>query len=163
VGAGGKAIVAGRKRAAQDRGYLWGAKMKSGQRPYEPDWKAALALARAAPRCRARYRRSKLPCCGRATGGWPVMSLTQQQGWRSQGEVQWRLPDWGYPAKTRAERQASRAVVRELRRLIYAGDWGRVRVELVHFEARAVFQPVRAKTPLSAGSVAGRGRLGILL
>ena len=35
-----------------------GGMVKSPRRPYKPDWQAALTVARAAPRCRARCRRS---------------------------------------------------------------------------------------------------------
>jgi len=37
-----------------------GAEMKSGYWPYKPDWQTALIRSRAAPRCRARCRKSKL-------------------------------------------------------------------------------------------------------
>src|SRR5262249_43092024 len=38
------------------------AEVKSNRQPYAPDWKHGLLHAHAAPRCRARCRRSKLPC-----------------------------------------------------------------------------------------------------
>ena len=38
--------------------------MKSGRWPYTPDWRHGLLYAQAAPRCRARCQRSKLPCRG---------------------------------------------------------------------------------------------------
>ena len=96
--------------------------MKSTDRPDKPDWKSALALARAAPRCRARCRRSKLPCRAPAMRGKPVCRLHGGKGGGPKGERNGAYRTGRYTAEAKVERKAARALIRELRRLINAGD-----------------------------------------
>ena len=96
--------------------------MKSANRPYKPDWQTALGLARAAPRCRARCRRSKLPCRGPAMHGRPVCRLHGGKGGGPKGDLNGAYRTGRYTAEAKAERQATRALLGELRRLIDAGD-----------------------------------------
>ncbi len=122
VGAGGKAIVAGtvkgrRKTAGSGRG----AEVRSGGRPNKPDWKAALALAQSAPRCRARCRVSKLPCRGPAMRGKAVCRLHGGKGGGPKGERNGAYRTGSYTVEAKAGRQATRILIRELRRLIDAG------------------------------------------
>jgi hypothetical protein len=60
--------------------------VKSSGQPYKPGWKKALAYAQAAPRCRARCRRSKLPCRAPAMRGKPVCRLHGGKGGGPKGE-----------------------------------------------------------------------------
>jgi hypothetical protein len=62
-----------------------GADVKSGHRPYGRDWKHGPAHAQAAPRCRARCRRSKLPCRAPAMRGQDSLSPARRKGRRSEG------------------------------------------------------------------------------
>ena len=96
--------------------------MNSGQRPYKPDWKPALALARAAPRGRARCRHSKLPCRAPAMRGRPVCRLHGAKGGGPKGERNGAYRTGQYTAKSKAERRELRALIRELLRLINAGE-----------------------------------------
>ena len=96
--------------------------MNSGRRPYKPDWKAALAMAQAAPRCRARCRRSKLPCRGPAMHWRPVCRLPGGKGGGPKGERNGAYRTGRYTAEAKAERKEQRALIRELRRLIDAGE-----------------------------------------
>jgi len=116
----GQAIVAGAVKGGQASG----AEMKSGHRPYKPDWQTALILARAAPRCRARCRRSKLPCRAPAMRGGPVCRLHGGKRGGPKGERNGAYRTGRYTAEAKAERQAARVLLRELRRLIEAGDKG---------------------------------------
>ena len=92
--------------------------MKSGQRPYKPNWKHALAFARAAPRCRARCRRSKVPCRGPAMRGKPVCRLHGGKGGGPKGERNGAYRTGRYTVEAKAERREQRAVIRELLRLL---------------------------------------------
>jgi hypothetical protein len=92
--------------------------VKSTNRPYKPDWEGALALAQAAPRCRARCRRSKLPCRGPAMHGRPVCRLHGGKGGGPKGERNGAYRTGRYTAEAKAERQATRALLSALRRLI---------------------------------------------
>ena len=92
--------------------------MKSGRRPYKPDWQAALTFARAAPRCRARCRRSKLPCRGPAMRGKAVCRLHGGP----KGEKNGAYRTGRYTAESKAERRELRTLIRELRRLINVGS-----------------------------------------
>jgi len=96
--------------------------MKSGDRPYKPDWKGALAMAQAVPRCRARGRRSKLPCRAPAMRDKAVCRLHGGKGGGPMGERNGAYRTGRYTAEAKAERQATRALLKELRRLIDAGD-----------------------------------------
>jgi hypothetical protein len=96
--------------------------VKPGQRPYKPDWKAALALAQAAPRCRARCRRSKLPRRAPAIRNRPVCRLHGGKGGGPRGDRNGAYRTGRYTAEAKAERKATRALLREIRRLIDAGD-----------------------------------------
>ena len=96
--------------------------MKSGRRPYKPDWQAALTFARAAPRCRARCRRSKLPCRGPAMRGKTVCRLHGGKGGGPKGEKNGAYRTGQYTAESKAERRELRALIRELRRLINVGE-----------------------------------------
>src|SRR5262249_53369802 len=62
------------------RGKETGAKVKFGKQPYKPDWKAALSLAQAAPRRRARVDATKMPCRGPAMRGRRVRPLHGGKG-----------------------------------------------------------------------------------
>ena len=95
--------------------------MKSPHRPYKPDWQAALTFARAAPRCRARCRRSKLPCRAPAMRGNEVCRLHGGKGGGPKGERNGAYRTGRYTAEAKAERQATRILIRELQRLIDAG------------------------------------------
>jgi hypothetical protein len=92
--------------------------VKSFHRPYKPDWKAALAMAQAAPRCRARCRYSKRPCRAPAMRGRPVCRLHGGKGGGPKGERNGAYRTGRYAAEAKAEREATRALLRELRRLI---------------------------------------------
>jgi hypothetical protein len=96
--------------------------VKCGHRPYKPDWQSALAFARAAPRCRARCRRSKLPCRGPAMREKPVCRLHGGKGGGPTGKHNGAYRTGRYTAEAKAERQATRTLLRELRRLIDASD-----------------------------------------
>jgi hypothetical protein len=96
--------------------------VKTGQRPYKPDWKAALMLAQSAARCRARCRRSKLPCRGPAMRGKPVCRLHGGKGGGPTGERNGAYRTGRYTAEAKADRRATRELLRNLRRLIEAGD-----------------------------------------
>jgi hypothetical protein len=98
--------------------------VKSGQRPYIPDWKHGLKYAQAVPRCRARCRRSKLPCRGPAMRGNPVCRLHGGKGGGPKGERNGAYRTGHYTAEAKAERQQTRALIRELRRLVAMGcEW----------------------------------------
>jgi ATP-dependent DNA ligase len=91
-------------------------------RPYKPDWKAALVLAQAAPRCHARRRRSKVPCRGPAMRGKPVCRLHGGKGGGPTGDRNGAYRTGRYTAEAKAEQRATRALLLDLRRLIDAGD-----------------------------------------
>ena len=96
--------------------------MKSNHRPYKPNWKAALVLARAAPRCRARCRRSKLPCRAPAVRGKPVCRLHGGKGGGPMGERNGAYRTGRYTAEAKADRRELRALLRGLRLLIGSSD-----------------------------------------
>jgi hypothetical protein len=96
--------------------------VKSGDRPYKPDCKPALALARAAPRCRARCRQSKLPCRGPAMRDRPVCRLHGGKGGGPKGERNGAYRTGRYTAEAKAEKRVTRVLLRELRRLIDADE-----------------------------------------
>ena len=96
--------------------------MKSSGQPYKPDWKPALALAQAAPRCRARCRRSKLPCRAPAVRGRPVCRLHGGKGGAPRGERNGAYRTGHYTAEAKAERRELRALIRELRDLIDSSE-----------------------------------------
>ena len=96
--------------------------MKSDRRPYKPDWQAALVLARAAPRCRARCWGSKLPCRGPAMRGKPVCRLHGAKGGGPTGKHNGAYRTGRYTAEAKAERREQRALIRELRRLLAMAD-----------------------------------------
>ena len=104
------------------RGYQWGVEVNSGDRPYEPNWKVAPAFAQTAPRCRARCRRSKLPCRAPAMRGKPVCRLHGGKGGAPKGERNGAYRTGRYTGDARVESQATRALRRELRPLIDAGE-----------------------------------------
>ena len=106
----------------QDPGQARGAEVNSGHRPYKPDWKAALVFAQAAPRCRARCRRSKLPCRGPAMRGKRVCRLHGGKGGGPTGERNGAYRTGRYTAEAKVERQQMRDLIRELRRLIDSSD-----------------------------------------
>jgi hypothetical protein len=96
--------------------------VKTGHRPYKLDWKGALKHARAAPRCRARCRRSKLPCQAPAMRDRPVCRLHGGKGGGPTGERNGAYRTGRYTAEAKAERQAARALLKRLRRLIAADE-----------------------------------------
>jgi glucans biosynthesis protein len=96
--------------------------VKIERRSYKPDWKAALLLAQAAPRCRARCRRSKLPCRAPAMRGKRVCRLHGGKGGGPRGERNGAYRTGRYTAEAKAERRQMRAVIRELRRLTDSSD-----------------------------------------
>jgi hypothetical protein len=96
--------------------------VKSGQRPYIPDWKGALAMAQAAPRCRARCRRSKLPCHQPAMRHKPVCRLHGGKGGGPKGERNGAFRTGHYTAEARAERREQRTLIRELLQLMALAD-----------------------------------------
>jgi hypothetical protein len=78
------------------------AKVKSTHRRYRPDWKGALVFARVSPRCRARCRRSKLPCRGPAMRGRPVCRLHGGKGGGPKGERNGTYRTGRYTAEAKA-------------------------------------------------------------
>ena len=90
--------------------------MKSGRQPYRPDWKSALGYAQAAPRCRARCRRSKLPCRAPAMRGRPVCRVHGGKGGAPKGKANGAYRTGHYTAEAKAERRQMRALIREVRR-----------------------------------------------
>ena len=88
----------------------------------QPDWKAALAYARAAPRCRARCRQSKLPCRGPAVRDRPVCRLHGGKGGGPKGERNGAYRTGHHTAEAKAEWRKQRALMRQLRRLIALAD-----------------------------------------
>src|SRR5262249_61495028 len=95
-----------------------GVKVKSGHPPYAPDWTSALAMARAAPRCRARCRLSKLPCRQPAMRNKPVCRLHGAEGGGPKGERNGAYRSGRYTLEAKAERREQRAAVRQMLRLI---------------------------------------------
>ena len=81
---------------------------KSGERPYKPDWKAALD-AQEAPRCRARCRRSKLPGRGPAMRDKVVCRLHGGKRGGPMGLRNGASRTGRSTAEAKAERQAARA------------------------------------------------------
>jgi hypothetical protein len=79
--------------------------VKSGGRPYTPDWETALALAQTASRCRARCRRPKLPCRGPAMRGKSVCRLHGGKGGGPKGERNGAYRTGRYTAEAKAERR----------------------------------------------------------
>lgn len=73
--------------------------------------------------CAAR-RRSKLPCRGPAMRGRPVCRLHGGKGGGPMGDRNGAYRTGRYTAEAEAERQAARALLKELRRLIDAGNEG---------------------------------------
>jgi hypothetical protein len=96
--------------------------VKSGDRPYKPDWRAALALAEAAPRCRARCRRSKAPCRGPAIRGKSVCRLHGGKGGGPLGERNGAYRTGHYTAEAKVERRQLRHLLQELRSLIDSSE-----------------------------------------
>jgi hypothetical protein len=96
--------------------------VKSANRPYKPDWQTALGLARAAPRCRAKCRDSKLPCRAHAMRSRPVCWLHGGKGGGPKGERNGAYRTGRYTAEAKAERRAARGPLRQLRELIDVGD-----------------------------------------
>jgi hypothetical protein len=96
--------------------------VNSGHRPYRPDWKQARAYAQGAPRCRARCRRSKLPCRGPAMRGRPVCRLHGGKGGGPKGERNGAYRTGHYTAEAKAERRQLRLLLQELRSLIDSGE-----------------------------------------
>jgi hypothetical protein len=77
-----------------------------------------------APRCRARCRVSKLPCRAPAMRSGPVCRLHGGMGGGPLGERNGAYRTGRYTAEPKAERQATRALLEELRRLIAVGEKG---------------------------------------
>ena len=96
--------------------------MKSGLRPYTPDWRHGLLYAQAAPRCRARCRRSKLPCRAPAMRGKAVCRLHGGKGGGPKGERNGAYRTGRYTAEAKAERRQLRTLIQELRRLIDSSE-----------------------------------------
>ena len=96
--------------------------MKIKRRPHNSEWKAALLLAQAAPRCRARCRQSKLPCRAPAMRGKQVCRLHGGKGGGPTGERNGAYRTGRYTAETKAERRQLRLLLRELRSLIDSDD-----------------------------------------
>jgi hypothetical protein len=92
--------------------------MKSGRRPYVPDWETALAKAQAAPRCRARCRCSKLPCRGPAMRGKLVCRLHGGKGGGPRGERNGAYRTGRHTIEAKADRREQRKLIRDLLRLI---------------------------------------------
>jgi hypothetical protein len=96
--------------------------VKFSDRPYKPDWESALALAQTAPRCRARCRQSKLPCKAPAMRGKPVCRLHGGKGGGPKGERNGAYRTGRHTTEAKADRRELRVLLRQLRRLIGAGD-----------------------------------------
>src|SRR5690348_11474123 len=96
--------------------------MKLGQRPYVPDWKRALAMAQAEPRCRARCRLSKLPCRQPAMRNRPVCRLHGGKGGGPEGKRNGAFRTGRYTLEAKAERREQRVLMRQLLRLIALAD-----------------------------------------
>jgi hypothetical protein len=78
-------------------------------------------FARAAPRCRAKCRRSKLPCGAPAMRGGPVCRLHGGKVAVQRGERNGAYRTGRYTVEAKAERRAAQWLLKELRRLIDAG------------------------------------------
>ena len=96
--------------------------MKIERRAHTPEWKAAQLLAQAAPRCRARCRRSKLPCRGPAMRDKPVCRLHGGKGGGARGERNGAYRTGRYTAEAKAEGRKMRALIGKLRRLIDSSE-----------------------------------------
>ena len=118
VAPGGKAIVAAEVKGGRKGRVSLGVEVKSGDRPYKPDWRRALACAQGAPRCRARCRHTKLPCRGPAMRGRPVCRLHGGKGGGPLGERNGAYRTGRYTAKAKAERRQMRTLIRRLQQLI---------------------------------------------
>ena len=99
-----------------------GTDVKSDRRPYRPDWKNGLKHAQAAPRCRARCRRSKLPCRAPAMRGKTVCRLHGGKGGGPKGERNGAYRTGRYTAEAIAERRQVRMLIRGLRHLIDSSE-----------------------------------------
>jgi hypothetical protein len=89
-------------------------------RPYIPDWRHALKAARAAPRCRARCRRSKQPCGQPAMNGRPVCRLHGGKGGGPIGERNGAYRHGRHTLAAKAERRELARGRAELRALMRA-------------------------------------------
>src|SRR5690348_16023249 len=88
----------------------------------KPDWKAALVVAQAAPRCRARGRRSKLPCRVPAMRGRPVCRVHGGKGGAPTGERNGAYRTGHYTAEAKTVRREQRTLIRELWRLMIVAE-----------------------------------------
>ena len=81
-----------------------------------------LLHAQAAPRCRARCRRPKLPCRAPAMRGKAVCRLRGGKGGGPKGERNGAYRTGHYTVEAKAERRQTRTIIRELRHLIDFSD-----------------------------------------
>ena len=97
--------------------------MKIDVQPYKPDWRHGLKFAQAAPRCQAHRRRLGTSCKAPAIRGRRACRMHGGKGGAPKGERNGAYCTGRYTAEAKAERRATRALLRDLRRLIIdAGD-----------------------------------------
>jgi hypothetical protein len=78
------------------------------------DWRRAMALAQAAPRCTARCKHSKAPCRNPAVKGRKVCRMHGGKGGAPRGERNGAYRHGRHTAEAKAERRALRKSIRLL-------------------------------------------------
>jgi len=81
------------------------------------NWRRAMALAQAAPRCRARCKHSKAPCRNPAVSGRTVCRMHGGKGGAPKGERNGAYRHGRYTLEAMAERQELRRSIRLLETL----------------------------------------------
>ena len=87
-------------------------------RPGNPNWRAALELARQAPRCQAKRRFNRGPCHEPAIKGRRVCRLHGGKGGGPKGKANGAFKTGRYSKETIARRRQSRAAAAALRDLL---------------------------------------------
>ena len=86
--------------------------------PYTPDWRNGLQFANAAPRCKARCRRSKRPCKAPAIRGKPVCRMHGGKGGGPRGKRNGSYTHGRYTIETRERERQGRMEYRALLALL---------------------------------------------
>ena len=86
--------------------------------PYTPDWRNGLRSANAAPRCKARCRRSKRPCKGPAMRGKTVCRMHGGKGGAPRGNRNGSYRHGRHTIKAMEVRREARLAAGQIRELI---------------------------------------------